>query len=141
MVVFSTWALLHSYTEILAAGEDGNIEVGSDDQPKKGVTYYQIWASQDGETHITKCTMHGFNLSVYASLPQYLRSNFGGEPLKIVFTEMPVGMVQPLHSPPEVQLVFTLSGSWYVATLHPFLRIELWNQSPCGRWSSVLMGV
>lgn len=51
--------------------------------------YYQIWASQDGETHFAKCTMQGFNLSVYASLPQYQRSDFGGEPLKMVVTELP----------------------------------------------------
>jgi hypothetical protein len=117
-VVFSVWALLFSGTEAnIIAGEDGSIELGSDDEPKKDVKYYQIWASQDGETHFTKCTMHGFNLSVYASLPQYLRSDFGGEPLKTVFTELPVGFVQPLHSPPEVQFVVTLLGSWYVQTV------------------------
>lgn len=114
VVVFFTWILLFSCTEAIVAREDGNLEVGSDDQPKKDMKYYQIWASQDGETHFTKCEMHGFSLSVYASLPQYLRSDFGGEPLKIVFTELPVGMVQPLHSPPEVQFVVTLSGSWYM---------------------------
>lgn len=118
--IFSIWVLLVSCTGAVVAGEHGNTEVGSDDQPKKDVRYHQIWASHDGETHFTKCTMLGFNLSVYASLPQYLRSDFGGEPFKLVFTELPVGMVQPLHSPPEFQFVVTLSGSWYVQIFTPF---------------------
>lgn len=112
VVIFLMWALLFSCTEFVESVESGE----ESDQPKEDVRYYQIWASQDGETHFAKCTMQGFNLSVYASLPQYLRSDFGGEPLEVVVTELPVGMVQPLHSPPQVQFVVTLSGSWCVQT-------------------------
>lgn len=117
VVICLTWVLLFSCTEDLLAGVVVAAEesvASGDDQPKKDVMYYQIWASQDGETHFAECKMQGFTLSVYASLPQYLRSDFGGEPLKMVITELPVGMAQQLHSPPEVQFVVTLSGSWYV---------------------------
>lgn len=84
-------------------------------QPEK-FPYYNLWASQDGETHFAACNMQGFNLTPYASLPQYLRTDFGGEPIEMVFTELPVALDQPLHSPPQVQFVITLSGSWYVPT-------------------------
>lgn len=84
-----------------------------EDQPKD-FEYFQIWVSQDGETHIAECKMKGFNYTAYSSLPQYLRSDFGGEPVKFVLTELPVGLAQPLHNTPIVQFVATLSGSWYV---------------------------
>ena len=78
----------------------------------KHFNYYQLWASEDGETHIAKCRMHGFNYTPYSAAPQWVRSDFGGEPLKLVFTELPVGEAGPLHSPPQVQFVVTLAGSW-----------------------------
>ncbi|XP_024373841.1 uncharacterized protein [Physcomitrium patens] len=84
-------------------------------QPEK-FPYYNLWASQDGETHFAACNMQGFNLTPYASLPQYLRTDFGGEPIEMVFTELPVALDQPLHSPPQVQFVITLSGSWFTKT-------------------------
>ncbi|KAG0589951.1 hypothetical protein M758_1G057600 [Ceratodon purpureus] len=86
-----------------------------EDQPKD-FEYFQIWVSQDGETHIAECKMKGFNYTAYSSLPQYLRSDFGGEPVKFVLTELPVGLAQPLHNTPIVQFVATLSGSWYIET-------------------------
>jgi hypothetical protein len=103
MVALLSWALLFS-SVVMAADEDLPEEFD----------YYQIWVSQDGETHIAKCMMHGFNLTAYSSLPQYVRSNFGGEPIELVLTELAVGLTQPLHSPPQVQFVATLSGSWCV---------------------------
>jgi len=123
VIIFRTWLLLllllfSCMEDVLAGVVDDHVEECDQDQPKKDVKYYHIWASRDGETHFAKCTMLGFNLSVYASLPQYLRSDFGGEPSKMVITELPVGMVQPLHSPPQVQFVVTLSGSWYVPKFH-----------------------
>ena len=78
----------------------------------KHFNYYQLWASEDGETHIAKCRMHGFNYTPYSAAPQWVRSSFGGEPLELVFTELPVGEAGPLHSPPQVQFVVTLAGSW-----------------------------
>lgn len=75
-------------------------------------SYYQLWADQEGETHFTKCKMQGFNLTIYSSLPQYVRSDFGGEPKLMVLTELAVGLAQPLHPAPQVQFVVTLSGSW-----------------------------
>jgi len=83
----------------------------SNDQPEN-FGYYQLWADQEGETHFTKCKMHGFNFTVFSSLPQYVRSDFGGAPLKMVLTELAVGLAQPLHPAPQVQFVTTLFGSW-----------------------------
>jgi len=105
VVALLSWALLFS-SVVMAADEDLPEEFD----------YYQIWVSQDGETHIAKCMMHGFNLTAYSALPQYVRSNFGGEPIELVLTELAVGLTQPLHSPPQVQFVATLSGSWYIET-------------------------
>ncbi len=84
-------------------------------QPKN-FRYYQIYASEDGTTHFGEWKMTGFDLQAYSSKPQYVRSDFGGEPTKLVFTELAVGLEQPLHSCPAVQFVVTLSGSWYLQT-------------------------
>lgn len=74
--------------------------------------YYQIYAAENGTTHFTLCRMHGFDLKAYSSKPQFTRSDFGGEPSKVVFTELAPGLEQELHSCPQVQFVVTLSGSW-----------------------------
>ncbi|KAL2652033.1 hypothetical protein R1flu_020161 [Riccia fluitans] len=78
--------------------------------------YTQLWVSKDGETHIKECKFTNFDLKTYSSLPQYQKSEFGGQPTKIVFTELSPGLKQPLHSCPQVQFVITLSGSWYIET-------------------------
>lgn len=104
MVALLSGALLFPSSPVMAA---------EGDQPKD-FKYYQIWVSQDGETHFAECKMKGFNYTSYSALPQYLRTDFGGAPIEMVLTELPVGLAQPLHSPPQVQFVATLSGSWYV---------------------------
>lgn len=81
------------------------------DQPEN-FQYYQIYAEENGTTHFTKCRMTGFDLKSYAADPQYVKSDFGGEPTKITFTELAVGLEQDLHCCPQVQFVVTLSGSW-----------------------------
>lgn len=78
--------------------------------------YIQLWADADGETHIAQCRMSGFREDAYSSLPQFVRDDFGGNTTKLIFTELSVGLTQPLHSPPAVQFVVTLSGSWYVSS-------------------------
>ncbi|KAJ7568187.1 hypothetical protein O6H91_01G022100 [Diphasiastrum complanatum] len=90
-------------------------EMGDSVQPKD-FCYYQIWVSEDGETHFIENKMTGFTLQPYSSKPQLVRSDFGGNPTKLVFTELAVGLEQPLHSAPTTQFVVTLSGSWYVKT-------------------------
>ncbi|KAG6549417.1 hypothetical protein Mapa_009136 [Marchantia paleacea] len=78
--------------------------------------YTQLWSDADGETHITECKMSGFREEAYSSLIQYVRDDFGGNTTKLVFTELSVNLTQPLHSPPAVQFVVTISGSWYIVT-------------------------
>lgn len=87
------------------------------DQPQD-FRYYQLYASEDGKTHFKLCHMKGFESKSYAprTIPQFTKTDFGGEPTKLVFTELPVGQVQELHPCPEVQFVATLSGSWYIKT-------------------------
>jgi hypothetical protein len=102
------WCGCFSRVVVVATGQ--NVTV--DPNGPKHFNYYQLWASEDGETHIAKCRMHGFNYTPYSAAPQWVRSNFGGEPLELVFTELPVGEAGPLHSPPQVQFVVTLAGSW-----------------------------
>eukprot|EP00884_Botryococcus_braunii_P021570 jgi/Botrbrau1/8097/Bobra.0230s0022.2 len=76
--------------------------------------YTQLWASKDGETHIQECLMNGFEYKKYASAEQFVKA--GGTPIKAVFTELSRGFEQDLHCCPQVQLVITLKGSWYVKT-------------------------
>jgi hypothetical protein len=91
-------------------------EVAEPSPQPKNFRYYQLYASDDGTTHFGEWKMTGFDLQAYSSKPQYVRSDFGGEPTKLVFTELAAGLEQPLHSCPAVQFVVTLSGSWYVKT-------------------------
>jgi hypothetical protein len=91
---------------------------GNSSEQPNDFRYYQIYASETGTTHFGKWKMTGFDLQAYGSKPQYVRSDFGGEPTKLVFTELAVGLEQPLHSCPAVQFVVTLSGSWYVKNSH-----------------------
>lgn len=108
---------------------------GNSSEQPNDFRYYQIYASEDGTTHFGKWKMTGFDLQPYGSKPQYVRSDFGGEPTKLVFTELAVGLEQPLHSCPAVQFVVTLSGSWYVKNSHllslqyssPFLDPGTWR--------------
>ncbi len=93
---------------------------GNSSEQPNDFRYYQIYASEAGTTHFGKWKMTGFDLQPYGSKPQYVRSDFGGEPTKLVFTELAVGLEQPLHSCPAVQFVVTLSGSWYVKNSHPY---------------------
>lgn len=106
------------------ASSDGGNKGGDEEKQPEDFRYYQIFASEDGTTHFKECRMHGFDLKAYASSPQYVRSDFGGEPTKIVFTELAPGLEQSLHSCPQVQFVITLSGSWYVCHWHyqPYLN-------------------
>ena len=39
----------------------------------------------------------------------------GPRPLKVIFTELAVGLENDYHCCPQVQLVITLKGSWYAA--------------------------
>lgn len=103
------------------ASSDGGNKGGDEEKQPEDFRYYQIYASEDGTTHFKECRMHGFDLKAYASSPQFVRSDFGGEPTKIVFTELAPGLEQSLHSCPQVQFVVTLSGSWYVCH---------WNYQP-----------
>ncbi|KAL3699758.1 hypothetical protein R1sor_017780 [Riccia sorocarpa] len=82
----------------------------------KNFKYIQLWVSEDGETHIKECKFRDFSLQMYSSQPQYVKSDFGGQPTKLVFTELAPGLKQPLHPCPEVQFVITLSGSWFIET-------------------------
>lgn len=106
------------------ASSDGGNKGGDEEKQPEEFRYYQIYASEDGTTHFKECRMHGFDLKAYASSPQYVRSDFGGEPTKIVFTELAPGLEQSLHSCPQVQFVVTLSGSWYVChwSYQPYLN-------------------
>lgn len=113
VAVFLVSAATPSVVRMASSG-GGNKGGGDEEKQPEDFRYYQIYASEDGTTHFKECRMHGFDLKAYASSPQYVRSDFGGEPTKIVFTELAPGLEQSLHSCPQVQFVVTLSGSWYV---------------------------
>ncbi|KAL3693057.1 hypothetical protein R1sor_006708 [Riccia sorocarpa] len=97
---------------------------GDGEPQPSNFTYTQLWADEKGETHVQQCKMTGFSLQNYSAYQQFIRDDFGGNATKFVFTELSVGLTQPLHSTPAVQFVITLSGSWYInttdATYHAF---------------------
>jgi hypothetical protein len=85
-----------------------------DDGQPKDFKYTHLWTSKDGLTHVKQCKMHNFTLQPFSNngKPQYNKNNFGGSPQKMVFTELPVDLLNPLHSAPSIQFVVTLMGKW-----------------------------
>jgi hypothetical protein len=104
----SSFCRVNSVRAVSSMAQSQNKE---EEQPEN-FKYVQLWVSEDGESHIKECTMSGFKKQEYSSMPQFVKDEFGGQPEKIIFTELAVGLEQPLHPCPQVQFVVTLSGSW-----------------------------
>lgn len=91
-------------------------ETFQDALAKGQITYSNIWADDQGHTHITKCVVKGLKLASFAAKNPYF---FGVAPeniASIVISVEPVGWYGTWHRAPGPQWVIDLSGAWEVQT-------------------------
>jgi hypothetical protein len=98
-------------------GQDATSAPSGDDKQPPNFRYTHLWTSKDGETHISECEMKGFILKSFAEkgAKQYVKQS-KVKPEKISFSQLPEGTFSDLHSPPGVQWVVDMQGSWFVET-------------------------
>lgn len=77
------------------------------------VSYYRMYLSGDGLTHIKKCNLAGLKKTTAFGTVQYVR-DLGHGAQDIVITQQ-TGE-NPWHQCPHSQFVVTLSGLWYINT-------------------------
>jgi hypothetical protein len=84
---------------------------------QKEIKYWNIWADNQGKTHMTKCVLRGFKLAAFAPPAAPYLYGIAPEDIKsVVFSIAPVGWYGDWHHAPGPQWVVTLSGQWKVQT-------------------------
>jgi hypothetical protein len=92
-------------------------ETTKDALDRNEITYSNIWADNDGKTHITKCVLKGLRLAAFAPpAAPYLYGIAPEEIESVVFSVAPLGWYGDWHHAPGPQWVVTLSGQWQVRT-------------------------
>ena len=81
-------------------------------QTKPTVSYWHLWADQDGVSHQKQCRMTEFELgSMGGADPQWKGHKTTGTMTTMV-TVMPAGWVGEWHENPKPQWIIPLSGRW-----------------------------
>lgn len=85
-------------------------------EPPK-LSYWHVWADDQGVTHQTRCDLTAFTLSSVGgkAAPQWNDHLLTGK-TNIQFTVLPVGWIGDWHRNPEPQWIAVLSGRWFVET-------------------------
>jgi hypothetical protein len=81
------------------------------------IPYANVWADDNGQTHITKCVLKGLQLHGFAPPAAPYVMGIAPEDIEsIVFSVLPTGWFGDWHHAPGPQWVITLSGQWEVQT-------------------------
>ncbi|MGJ8523479.1 hypothetical protein R84981_002180 [Carnimonas sp. R-84981] len=88
-----------------------------DGRQQPPITYANIWADENGVSHVRHCRIEGLDFKSYAppAAPQWI----GASPDQIDsidYAVLPPGYVGEWHHAPGPQWVVTLSGKWEVET-------------------------
>jgi len=85
-------------------------------EPPK-LSYWHVWADDQGVTHQTRCELIAFQLASVGgkAAPQWNDHLLTGK-ANIQFTILPVGWSGDWHENPEPQWIAVLSGRWFVET-------------------------
>ncbi len=84
---------------------------------RQEITYANVWADEQGQTHVTKCVLKGLQLHTFAPpAAPYVMGIVPEDIESIVFSELPAGWFGDWHHAPGPQWVITLSGEWEVQT-------------------------
>jgi hypothetical protein len=97
--------------------QDGN------DPPR--LSYWHVWADDDGVTHQTKCALSDFaKQSVGGDAAAEWIGKLLTAKANLVFYVQPVGWIGDWHPNPKPQWIVTLSGRWFVETMDG-TRVEM----------------
>jgi hypothetical protein len=85
--------------------------------PVSQVQYWSVWADREGGTHVSRCSLTGFTLQVFAppAPAEWTRVLPDGVASATVVVQ-PVGWVAEWHKNPKPQWIIPLSGRWFVET-------------------------
>src|SRR5271169_27205 len=84
---------------------------------RQEITYANVWADEQGQTHVTKCVLKGLQLHTFAPpAAPYVMGIVPEDIESIVFSVLPAGWFGDWHHAPGPQWVITLSGQWEVQT-------------------------
>ena len=103
---------------------NGNPIAQDAESPPK-LSYWHVWADEDGVTHQTRCEISNFTMQSMGgrAAPQWNAPVFEGK-TSILFCVLPVGWVGDWHENPKPQWIVPLSGSWFVETTDG-VRVEM----------------
>jgi hypothetical protein len=90
----------------------------SDQSAPPTISYWYVWADQDGVSHQGRRQIQDFKLNSIAppASPQWL-GQLKQQGATISFTVLPVGWTGTWHENPKPQWIVPLSGRWFVETM------------------------
>jgi hypothetical protein len=94
-------------------------------QDKPTVSYWHVWADENGISHQTRCELSAFELrSISAgSSPQWI-DRLVASAATVLVAVQPVGWVGEWHENPKPQWIVPLSGRWFVESMDG-TRVEM----------------
>jgi hypothetical protein len=102
----------------------GNKITQEGDGPPK-LSYWHVWADEDGVTHQTRCELSAFKEESVGgrAAPEWIEKLLTAKG-NLVFYVQAVGWVGDWHPNPKPQWIVTLSGRWFVETMDG-TRVEM----------------
>jgi hypothetical protein len=96
---------------------NGN-KVSLDGSGPPQLSYWHVWADDEGITHQTRSVFSGFKKQSLGgkAAPEWIATLLSAE-AKVVFFVQPVGWIGEWHPNPKPQWIVTLSGRWFVETM------------------------
>lgn len=87
------------------------------DTTKPAVSYWHLWADEEGVSHQKQCRMTEFTLgSMGEADPQWKGRKTTGK-MTTMMTVLPVGWIGEWHENPKPQWIIPLSGRWSVEAM------------------------
>ena len=89
------------------------------------LSYWHVWADDDGVTHQTRCELEQFDKKSVGgkAAPEWIETLLSSK-ANVVFFVQPVGWLGDWHANPKPQWLVTLSGRWFVETMDG-TRVEM----------------
>lgn len=102
----------------------GNPISQADGEPPQ-LSYWHVWADDDGVTHQTKCELSKFDLKSVGgkAAPEWIATLLESDAKVVFFVQAP-GWIGDWHPNPKPQWLVTLSGRWFVETMDG-TRVEM----------------
>ena len=85
---------------------------------KPAVSYWHLWADEQGISHQTRCELSEFEKDAIqpGAAPQWIGSKTRSDAI-VFITVLPPGWVGDWHENPKPQWIVPLSGRWFVESM------------------------